>query len=130
MNNESAKTNGVQRIYQNHSPKMVDDNPPPLPARGGAPLPMTNGATPPMVNGTTPTMMANGTTPVMANGAPPPMANGASGPNHGVIPFFPFHQFPGRSVKPNRKYFHLSKLFEYKFSYATISYSKSYKTNT
>ncbi len=86
--NDVTKTNGnfeqyrvndvtkAQRIYQNHSPKMsgqLDDNPPPLPARGGAPLPVTT------------------------NG-------GAPAPNHGVIPFFPFHQFPGRSVKPNCKF--------------------------
>ena len=67
--------NGDHVIYQNHDPKMnghAEDNPPPLPARGGA--------------------------------APPPIANGSSAPNHGVIPFFPFHQFPGRSVKPNRKF--------------------------
>ena len=75
----SSKLNG-QRIYQN-SPKMVDDQPPPLPARSNAPPPMAHSAQPPPVS----------------NG----MANG--GPNHGVIPFFPFHQFPGRSMKPNRK---------------------------
>ena len=77
----SSKLNG-QRIYQN-SPKMVDDQPPPLPARSNAPPPMAHSAQPPPVS----------------NG----MANG--GPNHGVIPFFPFHQFPGRSMKPNRKFF-------------------------